>query len=106
MVIKAIIYRRKEDIFLIVMIATTWLPYVFIGRIMFMYHYFPVLPFVMLTIVSLMKSINKKIKHSYIMIAYILIIIVLFAVFYPITSGMTVNREYVNSLKWLNTWYF
>lgn len=32
--------------------------------------------------------------------------IVLFAVFYPVISGIQVSREYIRALEWLPTWTF
>ncbi|MCI8518820.1 MAG: hypothetical protein HFJ51_01500 [Clostridia bacterium] len=50
------------------MILSTWLPYALIGRIMFMYHFFPTLPFVMLAIVVFIKTLDKLIKKPWIML--------------------------------------
>ena len=73
---------------------------------MFMYHYFITLPFIMLGIVSLIKWITEKTKNNKAYYAYITLIIIGFIVFYPITSGLPVNSEYIESLKWLSGWYF
>ena len=89
-----------------IMILTSWLPYALIGRIMFMYHFFPTLPFVMLTIVALIQQLDKLTKRNWIMIAYIILIIVMFWVFYPVTSGVTMTMEQVKNFLWLKTWYF
>lgn len=67
LLIKVIKSRKQEDIFILVMILSTWLPYALIGRIMFMYHYFPTLPFVMLAIVVLIKALDKLVKKPWIM---------------------------------------
>ena len=83
-----------------------WIPYAFIGRIMFLYHFFPVLPFMMLAIVSFIKSIEKKKKWNWITITYMIIIIVVFSIFYPVSSGMPVSEDYIESVKWLSTWQF
>ena len=88
------------------MILSTWLPYIFIGRVMFMYHFFVTLPFIMLAIVSLIKWINEKTKRNYLLIIYMITIIVLFAIFYPITSGMPISKNYITSMQWLKTWTF
>lgn len=97
---------KMEDVFLTIMILTSWLPYALIGRIMFMYHFFPTLPFVMLTIVALIQALDKLTKRNWIMIAYIILIIVMFWIFYPVTSGVTMTIEQVKSFLWLKTWYF
>lgn len=100
---------RKLDInclFLIVAILTALIPYLSISRIMFMYHYFPVLPFMMLSIVMLIKDIESKIKFKKIYLIYIIIILAMFIYFYPVVSGMTVSEKYIESTKWLDSWYY
>jgi len=104
--LKAIWKRKKEDIFIVVLMLAMWIPYAFIGRIMFLYHFFPVLPFMMLAIVSFIKSIEKKKKWNWITITYMIIIIVVFSIFYPVSSGMPVSEDYIESVKWLSTWQF
>lgn len=49
--IYSLIKRNEKGLMLIIMIISTWLTYSVIGRVMFIYHYFITLPFVMLTIV-------------------------------------------------------
>ncbi len=102
----SLIKRDKESIFIIVMFLSVWLPYAFIGRIMFIYHYFMALPFVMLSIVSLMKAINSKFDKWYIMAIYMAIVLVMFFIFYPVVSGVFVPKSYINSLHWFSTWTF
>ena len=51
----------------------------------------------------LIKAIKSRKQED---IFILVIVIVLFGVFYPITSGMTVSEEYISSLKWLKSWYF
>lgn len=60
----------------------------------------------MLAAVSFIKWINDKFKNNIILISYITIIIILFIIFYPITSGMPVSKDYVEGLKWFSTWNF
>ena len=101
-------FKKKDhnSIFILIFILSTFIPYLFIGRLMFMYHYFITLPFIMLGIVSLIKWITDKTKDNKAYYAYIMFIIIMFIVFYPITSGMPITREYIDSLKWLSSWYF
>ena len=32
--------------------------------------------------------------------------LILFIVFYPVLTGITVKQGYVDALKWFSTWYF
>ncbi len=104
--IKLIAKRKKEEIFIIVMYLSVWLPYVFIGRVMFLYHYFMALPFVMFAIVDFIKFLYEKFNKKWIIWGYMLIVFIMFWVFYPVSSGMPVPNTYVESLRWLSTWIF
>ncbi len=106
LVIDAIKKRSKNSIFILIFIVSTIIPYLFIGRLMFMYHFFITLPFVMLGIVSLIKWITEKTKSNKAYYTYVVLIIVMFIIFYPIVSGMPVSGDYIESLKWLPGWYF
>ena len=104
--IMALLRRKREDWFILVFILATWLPYVFIGRIMFMYHYFPTLPFIMLAIVALIKFITEKIRNNSVYLFYVGVVILLFTYFYPVISGMITSDKYIETIRWLSTWYF
>lgn len=104
--IMALLRRKREDWFILVFILATWLPYVFIGRIMFMYHYFPTLPFIMLAIVALIKFITEKIRNNSVCLFYVGVVILLFTYFYPVISGMITSDKYIETIRWLSTWYF
>lgn len=100
---------KKLDLncfFIIIAILTALIPYLSINRIMFMYHYFPVLPFMMLSIVMLIKDIEEKTKFRKIYIIYSIIILIIFIYFYPVASGMTVSEEYIEATQWLDSWYY
>lgn len=102
-----IITRNKEGAILIVMIAITWFTYALIGRIMFIYHYFITLPFMMLTIpFAVSKLAEWKPKIDYIMPVLTLIFLGTFIYFYPIYSGKPVSIEYVKKTEWLNSWEY
>jgi dolichyl-phosphate-mannose--protein O-mannosyl transferase len=105
-VVISAIKKNRESLLILIFILCTFIPYIFIGRIMFMYHYFPTLPFVMLAIVSFMKYITEKTKTNMYLKFYIALIVITFFVFYPVSSGMITTSEYVDALKWLSSWIF
>lgn len=98
--------KKKETFFLIVVILSMWLPYAFIGRVMFLYHFFPVLPFMMLSIVRLLQYVTEKWKTDKVIYTYLLLVLIGFALFYPIASGRMMPQEYIEFMKWLPTWTF
>ena len=106
LIISSIKNKNQEDRFLLIIILSSYIPYIFIGRLMFMYHYFITLPFIMLGIISFIKWITEKTKKNRFYYSYIMIVVLCFIIFYPITSGMPVSEDYINSLKWVKKWQF
>ena len=90
-------------LFLIIMILTSFLPYAFITRVMFLYHYFPTLPFVMLGIVYLMSKLPDNKKTNIGIIIYMTLVASFFIMYYPAITGIKTNIEYIKFLKldWL-----
>ena len=105
-VINAIKKKNIDSVYIIVFVLSTFLPYIFVGRLMFMYHYFITLPFIMLAIVSFIKWLTEKTKNDRIYYGYIGLIIITFIIFYPVVSALPVSSSYIESLRWLSEWYF
>lgn len=106
LVISLIKNRDQNNILILIFILTTFIPYVFIGRIMYMYHYFITLPFVMLGITTFIKWITDKTQSNKVYYSYITLVIITFIIFYPIVSGIPIKSEYIDALKWLTQWHF
>lgn len=102
----AIRKRDKVAMFLILGVAVTWLPYLLIGRVMFLYHFFPTLPYMMLAVVYALKGLSERFKTDKITMVYLFIVFILFALFLPIASGRAIDPAYVNYFRWLPQWYF
>lgn len=116
LIISGIVSAIKKDIegikrsgVILILIATTWLCYIFIGRIMFLYHYFITLPFVMLALAGLINFLDDKIKIKnirFIIPLFLIVIIVSFTYFFPVVSGYRVDKEYIKNTKWLKSWVY
>ena len=94
--------------FLVVGYLAQYLPWFFVTRITFIYHYFPSVPFVVLMIVySLMQWKKHMSDRTFIIVccAYAAVAFALFLLFYPVLSGQPVSLEFVeNGLRWLTGW--
>ena len=104
--IYTLIKRNKESAILLVMIASTWIPYVFIGRVMFIYHYFITLPFVMLSIVFFLKQMEEKLHKKFLTIIILIVFLLGFIYFYPVYSGKKVSKDYIEQTKWMDSWIY
>lgn len=106
MILKAFIKKDRRSIFLLTIIFSLWLPYILIGRVMFLYHYFPVLPFIILSIVLMFKDIVEKYKSNLFIYIYLLIVILFFTLYYPVISGKAISNNHIEKLKLFSSWYF
>ena len=101
---------RKDNIsqFIVIGYLAQLLPWVFITRTTFEYHYFPASVFLLLAICrifALMKSEKSDWRIS--VYGLTAMSVVLFVLFYPAVSGKTVDGGIASALlKWLPTWPF
>lgn len=98
--------KDKDACFLLFFFFSLWLPYAFIGRIMFLYHYFPVLPFLFLMVVSLLKGITEKMHWKWVIPVYLFLVILFFILYYPIVSGASISYNWKDKLELFDSWYF
>lgn len=102
------IIKRKDrtSFLLLIVILGLWLPYALIGRVMFIYHYFPVTPFIILSNCLFLKNVEEKFNTKLIIPTYLLLVLLFFIIYYPVASGKIVNNNYIESLKLFKSWYF
>ena len=105
------LWAKKKDrtaAFLLIGYLAQYLPWFFVTRDTFIYHYFPSVIFVVLMIVySLMQlkaKISSKAFYSSVTL-YGCIVIALFVLFYPVLSGQPIDADFVDKfLRWLDSW--
>ena len=96
--------KAKIAIFILVGFLANFLPFIFIGRVMFLYHYEPALVFSIISIGFILDEIkNKKIKNT----AFLwitLICLASFIFFAPLTYGLKLDSKALQTRMWLSTW--
>lgn len=97
--------NRKNFGFLLLVIGylLNLLPFIFIGRVMFLYHYLTALIFAILILAYLLDKSNfghKKFAFNAILISSI----VLFLFFSPLTYGLAIPEWYYKMTVWLPSW--
>ncbi|MEV5030143.1 phospholipid carrier-dependent glycosyltransferase [Paenibacillus sp. LPE1-1-1.1] len=103
------IKRRDKAMYTIwIAFLAQYVPWMLVTRLTFLYHYFAMVPFIILSLVYLFKVIEEKrpgfkLARSIFLAAAIL----LFIAYYPALSGMTVRTWYVEHiLRWFPSWLF
>ncbi|MCD8391472.1 MAG: glycosyltransferase family 39 protein [Firmicutes bacterium] len=110
-VYKAITKKDKICIFLIISYVIQLIPWMAVERVTFIYHYFPCVPFIVLTLGYSIKLIyddaKERNKRKVLIGAFVYAgaAIALFALFYPVLSGQPCSTEFAKTwLKWFDSW--
>lgn len=104
----AIFRKNKIGMFLCIAYFSQLVPWMFISRVVFIYHYFACVAFIVLAIVETARRLlnSGKVKMGEIY-GFAALAIVLFIMFYPVISGVGVSPGYVkNVLRWFDSWVF
>ncbi|AUG58294.1 MAG TPA: phospholipid carrier-dependent glycosyltransferase [Ruminiclostridium sp.] len=100
------IFRFDRKFFPIVLaMIFQYVPWVGVPRCTFIYHYFTIIPFLILCILYVIKKvIDKWQDFKYFAYIYLALVLVVFILFYPVVSGMHVNTSYLKLIGWF--WNF
>ncbi|NIK72151.1 Gpi18-like mannosyltransferase/4-amino-4-deoxy-L-arabinose transferase-like glycosyltransferase [Paenibacillus sp. BK720] len=102
--------KRKDKRMYVLWIAylSQYLPWMLVPRLTFLYHYFAMVPFMILAIVYIFTRIEEgRDNKKWIRWVYAGIAVVLFIMYYPVISGMEVSKEYVMiALRHFDSWVF
>ena len=93
----------KTALFLLIAYASQYLPWIFVTRTTYIYHYFPSVPFVILLIAYMFKDYFAP-RGPLAAVLYILLTALLFIAFYPALSAFPAPQWYVALLRWMPTW--
>ncbi len=101
--------KRKDKYMLVPIFGALfqYIPWMVVRRMAFIYHYFSVVPFLIIVIVYLIKVFmelggnTKKIVYIYLALTAII-----FIMYFPILSGMIVPRWYASMLQLFPGWSF
>lgn len=98
----------RRTFFLAVMALSQYVPWMLLTRETYIYHYFATVPFLILLMGVLAKYLIERTKHGKkAVFIYLGVCFLLFVMFYPITTGIVIPREYSDTfLRWLPSWPF
>ena len=113
MIYFAVREKDKKSGFLCIAYLAQYVPWMKVSRIVFIYHYFPSVPFITLMIGYTMYRLVKNCKNEksrkkarYACYGYAALTVCLFFLFYPVLSGYPVENSYVETyLKWFDSWH-
>ena len=92
----------REDIVLAIGWAANLVPFAFIGRVMFLYHYFAALIFAVIIAAIMIERLRKGAKS---VLALVIILTILgFYIITPVTYGSLLRESWPSSIFWFQSW--
>lgn len=100
--------RDKRVLFLLIGLSAQYVPWIFVPRYTLQYHFFATMPFLICFIIYAMQNLEGKMpRFKFVSNAFAVACIVLFAMFYPVLTGIPVSKEWTETmLVWFDTWVF
>ena len=92
------------EVFVVLGFLINFIPFMFIGRIMFLYHYEVALIFGLMAIPIVINKIENLKLRDLALVSIIFISFILFIYFSPLTYGLPITNDQLNAHLWLKTW--
>ena len=106
MIYSAAIKKDVKAIFIVTGYFAQLIPWLFVDRVVFIYHYFPCTVFLVLAIAYSIKLLYDKNRiFKKIAVIYAFAAVFMFVMFYPVLSGLAIDPRYVDLfLRWFDSW--
>lgn len=102
--VRAVRRQDRRALFLVVGYLAQLVPWMVISRLTFAYHYFACVVFLVLALCAVFDEMRAR-GHIRWMYAFTGVSLALFAMFYPVLTGVEVDRYYSwKVLKWFPSW--
>ena len=90
---------EKPFLFIGILYVFQLIPFTFISRPLFLYHYYINVPIMILGIAGFLSESWLNMKNRKLIILYLISTIIVFYLFYPLISGSSISIEYERILK-------
>jgi len=100
--------RSKALGFLFIALLTQLVPWMFVSRAVFIYHYFASVPFIILAtawIAGLLLDGRPRLRR-WIQWGFVALSAVFFVLFYPYASGVLTPTPWLDAMKWFPGIYY
>lgn len=83
-----------------------WLPWMFVGRSSYLYHFLPAVPFACVAVAASLVHVYERWSdwRRTLVIEYAVLTVLAFAFFYPIVSYYPISERALGLRMWLQSW--
>ncbi len=96
--------QSKKLLLIILGYFIFWVPWIFSPRIMFLYHYLPSLPFLVMILAWELNTLSRLRKGRLLATGCWLLVALSFFFFYPLWTGVPIPKDFLEYFFWLPSW--
>jgi hypothetical protein len=97
--------RNRIAAFIVIAFLAQWLIFIPIGRVLFIYHFYPNVLFMVLAMTFWAEWLWKRYGWGWKAVAgYLVLNVACFGFLFPVISGFPMSQGYWDSLRWLVSW--
>jgi dolichyl-phosphate-mannose-protein mannosyltransferase len=101
---QVLVKRTEKLTYLLLGFLSAWLPFALLSRFQIIYYFYASLPMLILIMSFWLQFALRWKPGKIIVTAYIAVIVILFALFYPALTAEPISRDLAEKLRWLPTW--
>ncbi len=100
---RAVRTRALPETFLVAGFLISYLQFAFISRALFLYHFMPALPFLIMALAAGMARARRRVGSGP---GFVLVVLAIgwFVSFYPLLSALPIATDHLNRLLWFGKW--
>ncbi len=103
---KGIKERESPYLFIGILYMSQWIPYAFISRNLFIYHFYPNIPITIIALAAALSESWSKPRERKLVIIFLIATLAVFTIFFPLISGFPVPVWYTQYLRLFRSWIF
>lgn len=101
--VRAFRRRALPETFLLVGFAISYLQFAFITRALFLYHFLPAIPFLIMGLAEAMARVRRRVGGG-VLLVFLVLAAGWFVEFYPVLSALPIAAARYWRLMWFGTW--
>jgi dolichyl-phosphate-mannose--protein O-mannosyl transferase len=101
--VRAVRTRGMPETFLLAGFLISYLQFAFITRALFLYHYLPALPFLLISLTAALGWVRRRVGSGVVLV-FVLLAVGWLVAFYPILAAVPMSDDRTMRLMWFGTW--
>lgn len=101
---QVLVKRTEKLAYLVLVFLSAWMPFALLSRFQIIYYFYSALPMLILIITYWLQFALTGKPGKVVVASYLVLVVTLFALFYPTLTAEPITRDLAEKLRWLPAW--